>query len=266
MSYDEPRFLMAGDSAWVVEFGDEISQEVNRKVHALASALGKASLPGLGEAVPTYRSLLIHYDPLRLSCDEVKTFVSEVLQKCEEKPSFEPRVVEVPVVYGGEFGPDIEFVAEHNGLSVEEVISLHSGAAYTVYMLGFAPGFAYLGGMPEAIATPRLETPRTLVPAGSVGIAGEQTGIYPIATPGGWRLIGRTPLKLFDPEHDPPTLLKAGDLVRFVPISEGEYSVDPRFPAEAAPMPVLSVAEGPLVRGRGSPLCSELEREERSGP
>jgi len=221
--YDRPRLLLAGDSALVVEFGDEISQEVNRKVHALADALGKSSLPGLGEPVPTYRSLLVHYDPLRLSCDEVKAFVLEVLQKCEEKPSFEPRVVEVPVVYAGEFGPDIEFVAEHNGLSVEEVARLHSGTTYTVYMLGFTPGFAYLGGMSEAIATPRLETPRTLVPAGSVGIAGGQTGIYPIATPGGWRLIGRTPLKLFDPEGDPPTLLKAGDMVRFVPISEGEY-------------------------------------------
>jgi inhibitor of KinA len=220
--YDEPRLLLAGDSALVVEFGDEISQEVNRKVHALADALGKNALSGLGELVPTYRSLLLHYDPRRLSCDEVVAFVSEVLQECEEQPSPKARVVEIPVVYGGEFGPDIEFVAEHNGLSIEEVIRLHAGAAYTVYMLGFTPGFAYLGGMPEAIATPRLETPRTLVPAGSVGIAGAQTGIYPIATPGGWRLIGRTPLELFDPEGDPPTLLRAGDKVRFVPISEEE--------------------------------------------
>jgi inhibitor of KinA len=220
--HSEPRLLLAGDSALVVEFGDEISEKVNRKVHALAGALGKASLFGLGESVPTYRSLLIHYDPLRLSCDEVQAFVLEVLQECGERPPLEPRVVEIPVVYGGEFGPDIEFVAEHNDLSVEEVIRLHSGAAYTVYMLGFAPGFAYLGGMSEVIATPRLETPRTLVPAGSVGIAGEQTGIYPIATPGGWRLIGRTPLELFDPEKEPPTLLKAGDTVRFVPISKGE--------------------------------------------
>ena len=170
--YGEPRLLLAGDSALVVEFGDEISLEVNRKVHALADALGKASLPGLGEAVPTYRSLLIHYDPLRLSCDEVKAFVSEVLQTCEEKLPLKPRVVEIPVVYGGESGPDIEFVAEHSGLfSVEEVIRLHSGAAYTVYMLGFAPGFAYLGGMPEAIATPRLETPRTLMPVCSPAMA-----------------------------------------------------------------------------------------------
>jgi len=223
--YSEPHFLLAGDSALVVEFGDEISKEVNRRVHTLAYALEKNPLPGLGEAVPTYRSLLIHYDPLRLSCEEIKAFVSDVLQKGEEVLLPEPRVVEVPVVYGGEFGPDIEFVAEHNGLSVEEVIRLHSGATYTVYMLGFTPGFTYLGGLPEALATPRLPTPRKLVPAGSVGIAGAQTGIYPIATPGGWRLIGRTPLKLFDPNHDPPVLLGPGDKVHFVPISEEEFEV-----------------------------------------
>ncbi|HID61798.1 MAG TPA: 5-oxoprolinase subunit PxpB [Anaerolineae bacterium] len=221
--YGKPRFLLAGDSALVVEFSNEISEQVNRGVHALACALEKNPLPGLGEAVPTYRSLLIHYDPLRLSCEEVRAFVSDVLQKGEEVLEHESRVVEIPVVYGGEFGPDIEFVAEYNSLSVEEVVRIHSAATYLVYMLGFSPGFAYLGGMSEAIATPRLETPRTLVPAGSVGIAGQQTGIYPIATPGGWRLIGRTPLKLFDPKSDPPTLLKAGDTVRFTPISEGEY-------------------------------------------
>ena len=220
--YGRPRFLLAGDSALVVEFGDEISQEVNRKVLALAAALENSSLPGLGELVPTYRSLLINYDPLSLSCGEVRVLASQVLQGCEEKPQLALRVVEIPVVYGGEFGPDIGFVAEHSGLSVAEVVSLHSGVTYTVYMLGFSPGFAYLGGMPKAIATPRLETPRTLVPAGSVGIAGEQTGIYPIATPGGWRLIGRTTLELFDPERDPPTLMRAGDQVRFVPRGKEE--------------------------------------------
>jgi inhibitor of KinA len=221
--YGEPRLLLAGDSALVVEFGDEISEEVNRRVHALAYALEKNPLPGLGEAVPTYRSLLVHYDPLRLSYDEAKALVTDLLQKCEEIPLPEPKVIEVPVVYGSEFGPDIEFVAEHNGLSVEEVITLHSGSTYTVYMLGFSPGFTYLGGLPEVLATPRLPTPRKLVPAGAVGIAGEQTGIYPIATPGGWRLIGRTPLKLFDPNRDPPVLLRPGDRVHFAPISKGEY-------------------------------------------
>ena len=219
----EPRFLIAGDSALVVEFGDEISEEVNRKVHTLADVLRKSSLLGLRELVPTYRSLLIHYNPLRLSYGQVKAFVSEALQECGGKPSLELRVVEVPVIYGREFGPDIEFVAEHNGLSVEEVIKLHSGANYTVYMLGFAPGFAYLGGLPEVLATPRLPTPRKLVPAGSVGIAGAQTGIYPIATPGGWRLVGRTPFRPFDLTREPPVLLRPGDRLRFVPISEQEF-------------------------------------------
>ncbi len=221
--YPEPRFLLAGDSALVVEFGDEIGQEVNRRVHALAYALEKNPLPGLGEAIPTYRSLLVHYDPLRLSCDRVQAHLANLVQKGEEIPLPESRLVEVPVVYGGEFGPDIGFVAEYHGLSVEEVIALHSGATYTVYMLGFTPGFAYLGGLPRALATPRLPTPRQLVPAGAVGIAGEQTGIYPLATPGGWRLIGRTPLQMFDLNRDPPTLLRPGDRVRFVPISAKEY-------------------------------------------
>jgi inhibitor of KinA len=221
--YTEPRFLLAGDSALVVEFGDEISEEVNGKVHALAYVLEKNPLPGIGEAVPTYRSLLVHYDPLRLFYDEVKALVTDLLQKGEEIPLPQPKVVEIPVIYGGKFGPDIEFVAEHNGISVEEVIRLHSGATYTVYMLGFSPGFTYLGGLPEVLATPRLPTPRTLVPAGTVGIAGAQTGIYPIATPGGWRLIGRTPLMLFDPNRDPPVLLRPGDRVCFAPISEGDY-------------------------------------------
>jgi KipI family sensor histidine kinase inhibitor len=132
-------------------------------------------------------------------------------------------MVEILTLYGGEFGPDLPFVAEHNGLSINEVIRFHSGTIYPVYMLGFSPGFVYLGGLPEEIATPRLPTPRTLVPTGSVAMAGRQTGVYPIATPGGWRLIGRTPLKLFDPQRDPPTLLRVGDQVRFVPMSEEEY-------------------------------------------
>ncbi|RLC64376.1 MAG: allophanate hydrolase [Chloroflexi bacterium] len=221
--YGEPRFLLAGDAALVVEFGDEISPEVNHRVHVLAHALEQNPFPGLGEAVPTYRSLLVHYDPLCLSFEEAKTFVLDVLGKCEEIPLPEPRLVEIPTVYGGEFGPDTEFVAEHNGLSVEEVVRLHSGATYTVYMLGFTPGFTYLGGLPEALATPRLPTPRKLVPAGSVGIAGSQTGMYAITTPGGWRLIGRTPATLFDPARIPPTLLRPGDRVRFVPISAEEF-------------------------------------------
>ena len=214
----EPRFLLAGDAALVVEFGEEISLEINRQVHILAHALERNLFPGLREAVPSYRSLLVHYDPLQLSCEEVKVFVSGVLQKCKEVLPLESRLVKLPTVYGGEFGPDIEFVAEHNGLSVEAVVQIHSSVTYTVYMLGFTPGFPYMGTLSEAIVTPRLSTPRKSVPAGSVGIAGSQTGIYPIATPGGWRLIGRTPVTLFDLERSPPTVLRPGDQVQFVPI------------------------------------------------
>jgi inhibitor of KinA len=221
--HNEPRFLLAGDAALVVELGNKIDKEINRRVRSLAAALAENPTPGLAEVVPTYRSLLVHYDPLRLSHRDLVDLIRPILEKGEEYPLPEPRMVEIPSLYGEEFGPDLPFVAEHNGLSMDEVVRFHSGTVYPVYMLGFSPGYAYLGGLPEEIATPRLPTPRTLVPAGSVALAGRQTGVYPIATPGGWRLIGRTPLQLFDPQRDPPTLLRAGDRVRFVPISEEEY-------------------------------------------
>jgi KipI family sensor histidine kinase inhibitor len=218
----EPRFLLAGDAALVVEFGDQIDLQINRRVHVLARVLTERSLPGLGEVVPTYRSLLVHYDPLQLSCTKVKSFVADALAACESTPLPAPRLVDIPTVYGGDHGPDIAFVAEHNGLSSEDVIRLHSEATYTVYMLGFTPGFPYLGGLPDALVTPRLETPRKRVPAGSVGIAGAQTGVYSLATPGGWRLIGWTPVVLFDSGRTPPALLHPGDRVRFVPVEEAE--------------------------------------------
>ncbi len=218
-----PRFLPAGDSALVVEFGNEISLEINRRVHALAHTLEQEATPGLGEAVPSYRSLLVHYDPLKLSMREARALIFAALERESDVSPLEPRLVEVPTAYGGEFGPDIAFVAEHSGLSVEEVIRLHSGTLYTVYLLGFTPGFPYLGGLPAQLATPRLATPRQSVPAGSVGIAGPQTGIYPLATPGGWQLIGRTPVVLFDPFRTPPALLRPGNRVRFCPISADDF-------------------------------------------
>jgi len=221
-----PRYLPAGDAALVVEFGDRIDEAINRRVHLLAHVLAQDPVPGLGEAVPTYRSLLVHYDPLQLGYGDVARLVKDRLQEMEDVRLPQPRLVEVPTLYGGEFGPDIAFVARHNGISVEEVIRIHSGVDYPVYMLGFTPGFPYLGGVAAAIAAPRLQTPRPRVPAGSVGIAGQQTGIYPIESPGGWRIIGRTPLALFDPYRDPPALLAAGDRVRFLPISEAEYEGD----------------------------------------
>jgi len=170
--------------------------------------------------VPAYSSLAVIYDPTLIDFGGVKRAVEGVEASAE---SFEGELVEIPVVYGGEYGPDLEFVAKHSGLSVDEVIEIHSKPVYRVYFLGFLPGFAYLGGMDERIAAPRLERPRLKVPSGSVGIAGKQTGIYPIESPGGWRLIGRTPLRLFNPEKEPPTLLQPGDRVKFVPVDEYEF-------------------------------------------
>ncbi|WP_461865410.1 5-oxoprolinase subunit PxpB [Thermococcus sp.] len=215
------QFKPAGDSALLIIFGDRIEEGINKKVHAVANAIEKASPDWLIEVVPTYTSIYVYYNPLKLSYQEVLDAIKPFLSA--EPKEEKPRIVEIPTVYGGEFGPDIEFVAQHNGLTIDDVIEIHSKPLYRVYMLGFTPGFAYLGGMDERIATPRLEKPRLKVPAGSVGIAGKQTGIYPIESPGGWRLIGRTPLRLFTPEKDPPTLLQPGDYVKFIPISEEEF-------------------------------------------
>jgi len=218
-----PRYLPAGDAALVVEFGDGINEAVNLQVRALAQSLAQAAMEGFGEAVITYRSLLVHYDPARWTYDDALRMVRERVPSAGQAQTAEGRLVEVPTVYGGDFGPDLEYVAEHNGLTAEEVVRLHTGADYPVYMLGFTPGFPYLGGLPPIIAAPRLETPRPRVPAGSVGIAGQQTGVYPVESPGGWRIIGRTPLRLFDPLRDPPALLSPGDRVRFVAISPAEF-------------------------------------------
>jgi KipI family sensor histidine kinase inhibitor len=217
-----PRFQPAGDSALLVTFDERIDLVANRKAHDLAQALVHAQvaqpLPGLGEAVPGYVTLVVHYDPLLLDYSTVEQYVWQNLSAGETQ-AIEPRRVEVPVIYGGEAGPDLAFVAEHCGLAEAEVIRIHSGRDYPVYMMGFTPGFPYLGGMDAAIAVPRLSTPRSRVPGGSVGIAGEQTGIYPLDSPGGWRIIGRTSLRLFEPTREPPFLLAPGDLVRFRPVS-----------------------------------------------
>jgi KipI family sensor histidine kinase inhibitor len=223
MRYDPPRFLPAGDSALLIEFGDEVDQALNARVHALARALGARPYAGLGEAVPTYRSLLLHYDAVRLAYDQVVLLARDALSRADRADRSLSRVVDVPTCYGADCGPDLEHVALHSGMSQQDVIDLHSSTLYPVYMLGFSPGFPYLGGLAPAIATPRLASPRTRVPAGSVGIAGTQTGIYPIATPGGWQIIGRTPLRLFDPRRDTPALLQPGDRVRFVPIDPRRF-------------------------------------------
>ncbi|NJE48102.1 5-oxoprolinase subunit PxpB [Thermococcus sp. 9N3] len=213
-------FKPLGDSALLVSFGEVIDEETNDRTHALAGAIEKANFEWLVEVVPAYSSLAVIYDANHIDFEGVKQAI-QGLEFSAEK--FEGRLVEIPVLYGGEHGPDLEFVAEYNGLTPEEVIEIHSKPIYRVYFLGFLPGFAYLGGIDERIATPRLEKPRLKVPAGSVGIAGKQTGIYPLESPGGWRLIGRTPLRLFNPSKEPPTLLQPGDRVKFVPIDEGEF-------------------------------------------
>jgi inhibitor of KinA len=221
--YEEPRFLAAGDSAVVVEFGDAIDPAINRRVRDLLLAIEAAGLDGVTDLVPTYRSLLVSYDPLRVGIEVLRRQLSDLAAGRSPAAAPPPRVVEIPTAYGGELGPDLPFVAEHNHLSIEEVVAIHAGTDYLVYMMGFSPGFTYLGGMSERIAAPRLRTPRTAIPAGSVGIAQQQTGIYPVESPGGWQLIGRTPVSLFDPARHPPVLVEAGDYIRFVPIGLEEY-------------------------------------------
>jgi KipI family sensor histidine kinase inhibitor len=212
-----------GDSGLLVVYGNTIDPRINRKVQAAKYRLTQAPLSGVVEIVPAYCSILIIFDPLALDAEEIKKVLTDLDSPSTRTDVPASDLVEVPVCYGGQYGPDLTRVADHNGLVEEEVIRLHSQARYPVYMLGFTPGFPYLGGLPEKLHTPRLDSPRIKVPAGSVGIANNQTGIYPIESPGGWQLIGRTPLKLFDPGRSTPFLLKAGDLLKFKPICADEY-------------------------------------------
>ena len=221
--YEKPIFRIAGDRGLLVEYGNGIDPELNRKVRAIALATEQASPEGLLEVIPTYRSIILIYDPGVTSPHHLEAVLLSLEERLTEIDIPLPKTVQIPVCYGGELGPDIGFVARHNNLTAANVIRIHSAPHYQIYMVGFTPGFPYLGGLPEALHTPRLETPRTLVPAGSVGIANAQTGVYSIDSPGGWRLIGRTPLRLFDPKRANPFLFKAGDLLKFEPISMDEY-------------------------------------------
>lgn len=219
------RFLFSGDSALVIEFGNEISVDINKKIRKMMDDIRKENIDGIVELVPTYCSLLINYDVLKIDyntlVEKLKTFLNNDLETAEGE---EVTLVEIPTLYNDEVGSDLSYVAEHNKLSKEEVIKIHTGTDYLVYMLGFMPGFTYLGGMSEKIATPRLESPRLQIYPGSVGIAGKQTGMYPSMSPGGWRIIGRTPLKLYNPDSDTPVYISSGDYVRYVSISEEEYN------------------------------------------
>lgn len=212
----KPKIVPLGDSSILVQFGEEMDPAVNRRVHALANLVEASSNPGIIETVPAYATLLVGYDPLIISFTQVRDFLRERLSQAEGAVYRKPRQVRVPVRYGGAYGVDLESVARYLQLQVEEVIRIHSQKTYTVYMMGFTPGFPYMGRLDDALVVSRLETPRTRVPAGTVAIAGAQTGIYPIASPGGWQLIGWTPLQLFDPNSETPFLFGPGDEVMFI--------------------------------------------------
>jgi KipI family sensor histidine kinase inhibitor len=220
---ETPRIRPAGDQAFLVEFGTEISPEINRRVQEFFRRASGHKVPGIGEMTSSYCSALVYFDPFLLSYSEANAWAKEFLGSrfAEEEAAVPAK--EVPVLYGGEQGPDLSFVARHNQISEEEVIRLHTGQPYLVYVVGFSPGFAAMGIVPPKIQAPRLANPRTKVPAGSVGIGGVQTGIYAVESPGGWQLLGRTPLKLFDLEKNPPSFFQAGDYARFYAIDEREF-------------------------------------------
>ena len=227
------RLFPLGDAAVVVEFGSTISPATHRFIAAFSAHLARQPFRGLREVVPAFTTLTVYYDPWLASENgrhpepyaRVATLLQALLAETPETTAAEEApVVEIPVCYGGAFGPDLAFVAQHAGLSPQEVIYLHTAPEYLVHLIGFAPGFPYLGGLDARLATPRRPQPRPLVPAGAVGIAGPQTGIYSLPTPGGWQLIGRTPLALFNPEWAAPSRLRAGQRLRFVAIEEGRFA------------------------------------------
>ena len=220
----KPTISPVGDRAISIDFGQVIDPKINRHIRQTIERIKELQLEGIIELVPTYCALLVEYDAMLYSYSDICNIIEPTLEEGMTDTTNElVTVVEVPTVYGGDFGPDLSFVATHNHLSEDEVVSIHSGTDYLVYMLGFIPGFTYLGGMDPRIATPRLSSPRTLIPAGSVGIAGEQTGTYPSDSPGGWQIIGRTPVTMYDMSKAQAALLNAGDYVRYVPIDESEF-------------------------------------------
>jgi len=220
---DDVRILTVGDCAVSVEFGQEISLDINHKVMALKLVLEREAILGIEEMIPTYCSLLIQYDPLELRYGQLRDKLEALVGQLNTVEMPPKQVVEIPVSYGGEFGPDLAEVASCHNMTEAEVIQLHSAPEYPIYMLGFVAGFPYLGGMDKSLATPRKASPRLKIAAGSVGIAGEQTGIYSVESPGGWQIIGRTPLKLYDVNRQEPVLLQAGQYIKFKPITEEEF-------------------------------------------
>jgi inhibitor of KinA len=217
------RLVPGGDSALIVEFEERIDPAVNARAIALADSIQAAAMAGIRDVVPTYRSVAVFFDPLKTNYDALVASLERGAAQPVPEPSRDRIPIRVPVCYGDKFGPDLAGVAEFGQMSEEDVVAIHSGTNYRVFMLGFVPGFAYMGIVDARIAAPRHSTPRVRVPIGSVGIAGAQTGMYPAETPGGWQLIGRTPVKPFDLSRAEPFLVKAGDQVQFYPIDRDEF-------------------------------------------
>ncbi len=214
----------SGDSAFLLKFGNEISEDIHLRIRAYIILLSKKRIKGITEIVPSYCDILVHYNPLAINYQKLINKLKKIYLKTGDYKLPEPKTVRIPVVYGGKYGPDINEVGNNTGHSTQEIIDLHSQSKYLVYMLGFTPGFCYLGGMNPELTTPRKNIPSEKIAPGSVGIAGSQTGIYPIESPGGWQIIGRTPLKLFDPSSENPFLIEAGNYLEFYPISENEFN------------------------------------------
>lgn len=223
------RLTALGDRAITITVGSSIDEPTRQRVHAVATAIDDAQIAGVVETVPAFASVTVHYDPTRVPAGAgsphatLAASLEAVLRDLRSNDGAPARIVDIPVCYGGDFGPDLDDVARQHAMSPDDVVRLHTAGEYRVFMVGFMPGFAYLGGLAEAIATPRRSSPRTAVPAGAVGIGGSQTGVYPMESPGGWNLIGRTPVKIFDLRRERQTLLSTGDVVRFHAISLAEY-------------------------------------------
>lgn len=220
---DKAKILIEGDSSVLIVFGDTISTEINQRISATVKLIKEQRIEGIVDMIPAFASLLINYNPLVINYDTIRRRLERILRMDTRAEAAAKRVFEIPVCYGGEFGPDLGDIAENAGLTPEEVVEIHTSRDYLIYMLGFLPGFCYLGGLDERIHTPRLSSPRLRIPAGSVGIGGSQTGIYPMDSPGGWRLMGMTPVKTYDPQRETPILVQAGEYIRFVRIDEAEF-------------------------------------------